>query len=206
MSWKRVFDILLSVLAILLVAPIMLAMAAIIKLDSDGPVFFRQDRLGRFGRKFKIIKFRSMHVSSDLVGPKVTVEGDPRITRVGRIIRSCKLDELPQFFNVLVGDMSFVGPRPEVEEFVRLHPPAAREVILSVRPGVTDPASLYYFDESKILEQSSDPVESYITEILPAKRRIYISYVNSIGFRTDMRIIYNTGRYVLLSILKRAFR
>ena len=184
---KRLFDMAASGIGLLLLAPLLLALAVWIKCDSAGPVFFLQERVGLHGKLFRIIKFRSMRQHH--AGPQITVGEDARITRSGRFIRAYKLDELPQLINVLLGDMSLVGPRPEVPRYVALYPADVREEVLSVRPGMTDLASVQYRSESDLLAASSDPELTYTTVILPAKLALYQQYVRQRSLWLDVRII-----------------
>ena len=184
---KRLFDMAASGIGLLLLAPLLLALAVWIKCDSAGPVFFLQERVGLHGKLFRIIKFRSMRQNNS--GPQITVGADARITRSGRFIRAYKLDELPQLINVLLGDMSLVGPRPEVPRYVALYPADVREEALSVRPGMTDLASVQYRSESDLLAASSDPERTYTTVILPAKLALYQQYVRQRSLWLDVRII-----------------
>ncbi|MEO3712036.1 sugar transferase [Roseateles flavus] len=189
---KRLFDILASALGLLLLSPLLLFVALWIKWDSPGPVMFRQERVGRFGRPFRIHKFRSMRVDAPALGPQITIGEDPRITASGRFIRRSKLDELPQLWDVLRGAMSLVGPRPEVPRYVALYPPALREIVLSVRPGITDPASLAFRNESELLAASADPERTYVEEILPAKLALMVDYVESASLGGDLRWVWRT--------------
>lgn len=191
-SWalKRAFDVAAAALGLLLLSPLLLLLALWVKLDSPGPVFFRQERVGRHGQPFRICKFRSMRADHD--GPPITVGDDARITRSGRFIRACKFDELPQLINVLLGDMSLVGPRPEVPRYVALYPADVRDEVLSVRPGITDWASVQYRSESALLAASSDPQATYIHVILPAKLALCQRYVRERSFWLDLRIIAQT--------------
>jgi len=182
-------------LAILL--PLFLAIAALIKLDSPGPVFFWQERVGRGGKIFRILKFRSMERDSLKKGLQITVANDQRITRMGRSLRKYKLDELPQLLNVLNGDMSLVGPRPETPRYVALYPEEARGVVLSVRPGITDEASIEFSDEGSLLAQVEDPEWTYIHEIMPRKIAIYERYVANQNVLGDLRIIMRTLKRIL---------
>ena len=184
---KRLFDMVAASIGLLLLAPLLLALAVWIKCDSAGPVFFLQERVGLHGKLFRIIKFRSMRQNNS--GPQITVGADARITRSGRFIRAYKLDELPQLINVLLGDMSLVGPRPEVPRYVALYPADVREEVLSVRPGMTDLASVQYRSESDLLAASSDPELTYTTVILPAKLALYQQYVRQRSLWLDVRII-----------------
>ena len=187
LALKRAFDLAASSIGLLLLSPLLLALAAWIRLDSPGPVFFRQERIGLRGRPFRIYKFRSMRV--DHSGPQITVGADDRITRSGHIIRAYKLDELPQLLNVFLGDMSLVGPRPEVPRYVALYPADVRAEVLSVRPGITDLASVQYRSESTLLAQSADPERTYVDTILPAKLELCRQYVRERSLGLDLKII-----------------
>lgn len=191
---KRLFDSLFSAGALLVLVPLLLAVAIWIKLDSPGPIFFRQVRIGLGGKPFKIFKFRSMHSDAQMFGPQLTVGDDTRITRAGILIRKYKIDEFPQFINVLLGHMSLVGPRPEVPRYVALYPPAMRDVVLSVRPGITDLASIAYRDESNFLAQSADPERTYVEQVLPAKLALCERYVRERSFFGDLAIIGRSMR------------
>lgn len=186
---KRLFDIVFAALALLLLCPLLLAVALWVRLDSPGPVLFRQRRVGRGGRPFDIFKFRTMAAGAEAVGPQITVGADTRITRAGAWLRRAKLDELPQFYNVLRGDMSVVGPRPEVPRYVALYPPEVRTAVLSVRPGITDLASIAFRDESALLARSADPERTYVEQILPAKLDYALQYMRSHTLWLDLRII-----------------
>ena len=202
MSAKRLFDLLLASVGLLLLAPLLLLIALWIKLDSSGPVWFRQQRVGRYGALFRIHKFRTMHVARRDDGtvdqaidvPLITVGTDPRITHAGQFLRRSKLDELPQLIDVLVGTMSLVGPRPEVPRYVALYPQHLRDKVLSVRPGITDPASIEYRDENALLARASDPERVYIEEVMPAKLRHSARYVETMSLMTDLRLIGATLR------------
>ena len=188
---KRLFDIVSSGIGLLCLAPIFVVMAIWIKLDSRGPVFYRQTRVGRYGRDFRIFKFRSMRVGSDK-GRQITVgERDPRITRSGYFIRRYKIDELPQLINVFLGDMSIVGPRPEVRKYVDLYSEEQRKVF-QVRPGITDLASIKYRNENELLSQVDDPDTYYIDVIMPDKLAINLEYIRHQSFMGDIKIIFNT--------------
>ena len=187
---KRLFDIVASALGLLLLSPLLIAVAVWIKLDSRGPVMFRQERVGRFGQPFMIHKFRTMRV--DNTGLQITVGADMRITGAGRFLRASKLDELPQLWDVLRGAMSLVGPRPEVPRYVALYPADLRETVLSVRPGITDLASIEYRDESAVLARAADPERAYVDEVLPAKLALSARYVREASFFGDMRLILAT--------------
>jgi len=187
---KRALDIFASAAGLLALSPLF-AMAALgLKLTSRGPVFFRQIRIGRKGLPFSVLKFRSMYIR-DSVGSPITVAGDERITPVGRLLRRFKLDELPQLLNVLRGDMSIVGPRPEVPAYVERYTPEQR-MVLSVRPGITDPSSLVYRREEEILAAASDPEHFYRTCILPDKIARSGAYLQNVTFCSDVRIIWKT--------------
>ena len=192
MALKRALDIFGSALGLLILLPVLIIVGIIIKLDSPGPVFFRQERLGQRGRRFRILKFRSMVVGAAHTGTALTVCADRRITRAGMFLRRTKLDELPQLINVLAGDMSIVGPRPEVAEFVKFYTPNQRAIILSMRPGMTDYAAILFRDESSLLGQGRDPVEVYRREIMPAKFACYERYSREIGLVNDLSIIFAT--------------
>lgn len=188
---KRLFDIVSSGIGLLCLAPVFVVMAIWIKLDSRGPVFYRQTRVGRYGRDFRIFKFRSMRVGSDK-GRQITVgERDPRITRFGYFIRRYKIDELPQLINVFLGDMSVVGPRPEVRKYVDLYSEEQRKVF-QVRPGITDLASIKYRNENELLSQVDDPDSYYIDVIMPDKLTINLEYIRHQSFMGDIKIIFNT--------------
>ena len=189
---KRAFDVLLSGIGLLLLSPLLLAMALAVKLDSPGPVFYRQERVGRHGRVFRIHKFRTMHHNPQGLGLQITVGRDPRITRVGAWLRDTKLDELAQLIDVWLGDMSLVGPRPEVPRYVAHYPAGLKEKVLSVRPGITDIASIEYRDESRILAQARDPEQAYIHEVLPHKLALQAAYVDQASVWLDIRLIVRT--------------
>ncbi len=186
---KRVFDIVVSATALLVAAPLLLVIAVLIVLDSKGPVFFRQRRIGQHGHPFSILKFRTMVVNAAAVGPRLTQKRDPRITHLGQLLRWLKLDELPQLINVLRGDMSLVGPRPEDPYFVARYTPAQREV-LTVRPGIVGPSQIRGRDELEMYpEDVTDPEEYYVERILPEKLAIDLDYVRSCTLRGDLRLI-----------------
>jgi lipopolysaccharide/colanic/teichoic acid biosynthesis glycosyltransferase len=192
MAMKRILDVVGSALGLLLLLPVLAVVAVIIKLDSPGPIFFRQERVGWGGRTFRIFKFRSMAVGAARAGTALTVRDDTRITRVGMFLRKSKLDEFPQFINVLAGDMSIVGPRPEVPEFMKLYTPDQRAIILSMKPGITDYAAILFRDESSLLDGKCDPIDVYRREIMPAKFACYERYRREIGVLNDLRIILAT--------------
>jgi lipopolysaccharide/colanic/teichoic acid biosynthesis glycosyltransferase len=188
---KRTFDILASLVGLVLLAPIGLLVALAIKLDSRGPVFFRQVRMGLNFQPFRIYKFRTMVAEAPALGAQITAGADPRITRVGAFLRKSKFDELPQLINVLLGDMSLVGPRPEVPKYVEIFADDYRD-ILSVRPGITDPASLKYRDESAVLAAVADPEAAYIEQILPEKIALARQYIARSSFFYDLQVILQT--------------
>ena len=189
---KRLLDVIGSVLGLIILMPALIAVGIIIKLDSPGPVFFRQERLGLGGRTFRIWKFRSMVVGAARFGTALTVHADSRITRTGMFLRRTKLDELPQLLNVLAGDMSIVGPRPEVPEFMKFYSPDQRAIILSMRPGLTDYAAILFRDESSLLDHNRDPIEVYRREIMPLKFACYERYSREIGVLNDLGIVFAT--------------
>ncbi len=188
---KRIFDIIASGTGLLILSPLFLILAIWIKLDSQGPVFYRQVRVGKNNKDFKIFKFRSMRVGSDK-GSLVTIGGhDSRITRSGYIIRKYKFDELPQLINVFIGDMSLVGPRPEVRHYVNYWTPEQMHV-LDVRPGITDPASIKFRNENELMEKAEDPEDYYINVIMQEKLRLYLEYVQHHSFVGDIFLIFKT--------------
>lgn len=188
---KRLFDLIASGCGLLVLSPIFLVLAAWVKLDSSGPVFYRQIRVGRGNKDFKLFKFRSMRVGSDKSG-LITVGGrDPRVTRSGYYIRKYKLDELPQLINVFLGDMSLVGPRPEVRKYVEMYTPEQMHV-LDVRPGITDMASICYRNENEILEKADNPEQYYRDVIMQDKLKINLEYVNKHSFIGDILLIFKT--------------
>ncbi|POZ61387.1 sugar transferase [Chromobacterium alticapitis] len=188
---KRLFDIAASGLGLAVLALPLLAVALWVKLDSPGPVFFRQVRVGRGGALFRIHKFRTMQVDTERQG-QLTVGADSRITGAGRLLRKTKLDELPQLLDVLFGDMSLVGPRPEVPKYVAHYPAEAKDIVLSVRPGITDWASIRMIDENEILGRAADPERAYIDEVLPEKLGYYVRYAETHSLCEDIRIIVAT--------------
>lgn len=187
---KRGFDLVASALMLFVTWPLFVALTVAIRLDSRGPAIYRQERVGLRGETFRIHKFRSMSMDHD--GALVSAAGDGRVTRVGRLLRKSKLDELPQILDVLVGHMSFVGPRPEVPRYVDMWPTGRREVILSVRPGITDPASIALRNEADELAVAKDPERYYIESLLPRKTAAYVDYVNNRSFVGDLVLIART--------------
>lgn len=188
---KRCFDIFFSLLGILFLLLLFLFVAIAIKCSSKGPVLFKQERVGKNGKTFKIWKFRSMVVDAEAKGRQITTDGDSRITKVGKFIRKTKIDELPQLFNVLSGKMSFVGPRPEVPRYVELYTEEQRKV-LTVKPGITDLASIEYRNENDLLKEAEDSDRKYIEEIMPAKLELNLKYIEKAGFFYDIGLIFKT--------------
>lgn len=189
---KRLFDLVASGIGLLLLAPVFAVIAIVIKRESPGSVFFRQERVGLHGRTFRIHKFRTMVTSGEGKGPLITIGADRRITASGAFLRKYKLDELAQLVDVFVGDMSLVGPRPEVPKYVALYPADVRDTVLSVRPGITDLASIEYKDENALLGQSDDPERTYVEEVMPAKLRYCVEYVRNRSIWLDLCIIFRT--------------
>ena len=193
---KRLFDIVASCIWLVVLSPLLLAVAIWIKLDSKGPVFYRQVRVGRYNKDFRIFKFRSMRMGSDK-GSLVTIGGrDPRVTRSGYFIRKYKLDELPQLLNVLLGDMSLVGPRPEVRHYVNYWT-AEQMHVLDVRPGLTDPASIKFRNENDLLGAVEDPEAYYINVIMQEKIKLYLQYVENASFWYDLKLLFKTLKVIV---------
>ena len=189
---KRGFDIVLPSILLIILSPVLLAAGLAVKLSSPGPVFFRQERVGRMNRPFPIFKFRSMVKNADKIGAEITVgHDDPRITKVGHILRITRADEFPQLLNIIRGDMSLVGPRPEVRRYVDHYTPEMMATLL-IRPGITGTASIAFRNENDMLSGQDDPEEYYIYSILPEKMRINLEYVRHISFRGDIRILLDT--------------
>ena len=194
---KRTFDVVASGLGLIVLSPLFVVLAIWIKADSKGPVFYRQVRVGRHNRDFRLYKFRSMRPDSDKKG-LITVGGhDPRVTRSGYYIRKYKLDELPQLINVFLGDMSLVGPRPEVRKYVDMYTPEQMHV-LDVRPGITSLASIRYRNENDILAKASDPDRAYVTQVMPDKIAIDLEYVPKASLLTDIRLIFMTFKEIIV--------
>jgi lipopolysaccharide/colanic/teichoic acid biosynthesis glycosyltransferase len=187
---KRIFDIIVSIIILLIFFPVGIVLACWILIESKGGVFYRQERIGKFGKPFLILKFRSMRKDADKLG-KLTVGRDPRITQSGHFLRKFKLDEFPQFINVLKGEMSIVGPRPEVKEFVDLYTEDQRQV-LNVKPGITDYASVEYFNENELLGKSEDPHKTYVEVIMPAKIELNKKYIAKPTLGNDLSIMWRT--------------
>jgi lipopolysaccharide/colanic/teichoic acid biosynthesis glycosyltransferase len=193
---KRLFDILLSSIGLLLLQPLFVVAAIMIKVDSAGPIFFKQERIGKNFRRFRIYKFRTMVVDAEEKGLRITSGGDCRVTRVGRMLRKFKIDELPQLLNVLKGDMSLVGPRPEVEEYVTLYEEDYREILKS-RPGITDVSSIIFREEEAVLKNQVDPEGYYKRILLPEKIRLAKEYIGNSSFSYDLKLVLNTLHRIL---------
>jgi lipopolysaccharide/colanic/teichoic acid biosynthesis glycosyltransferase len=194
---KRTLDIVGATLGLVALAPLLALIALAVRLDGSGPVFFRQFRVGRDGRSFNILKFRSMTVNAESAGPHLTVHGDRRVTQVGRLLRAAKLDELPQLLNVLKGDMSLVGPRPETPDLLAHYTPADRALMLSLRPGMTDYASILLRNESVLLARQTDPDRFYREKLAPFKAALCARYLRRLSITTDLRIVFATALVVL---------
>ena len=189
---KRWFDLLVAAVGLFVLSPLLFLVACAIVIDSGWPVFFRQERVGLAGRPFRILKFRTMASRPGGPGLAITVSGDLRVTRLGRLLRRAKLDELPQLWNVVTGDMSLVGPRPEVPKYVACYPDEVRGIVQSVRPGITDDAAIEFVDESDLLAHAADPERAYLDVILPRKLALYVRYVESRTFFGDVGILART--------------
>ena len=194
--FKITFDIVASFVGLIVLSPVLAVLAIAIKLDSRGPIFYRGERVGFRGKRFRIFKFRTMVVGADRIGGPSTAAGDPRVTRVGRFLRSVKLDEFPQLINVLKREMSIVGPRPEVPYYVAMFT-EEEKAILEVRPGITDWASIWNSDEAALLAGSPDPEKKYIEEVRPHKIRLQLEYVRNHSFATDLRILWETCKVLV---------
>ena len=205
MAAKRFFDLTVAAAGLIVLSPVLLVLAVWIKLDDGGPVFYRGVRVGRNGRPFRVVKFRTMRVDAEAVGGSSTASDDVRITRVGRWLRRSKVDELPELANVLRGEMSLVGPRPEVQEYVRLMTEEERAV-LSVRPGLTDWATLWNSDEGAVLAGATDPEKAYLELIRPEKIRLQLEYVRNRSFLTDLVILVQTVAAIVLRTKPEALR
>jgi lipopolysaccharide/colanic/teichoic acid biosynthesis glycosyltransferase len=192
MSAKRLFDLFWATLGLVVLSPLFLVVAMWIKLDSAGSVFFRQTRVGRFEKPFRIYKFRTMVADAEKKGLQLTAGKDPRITPSGEFLRRTKIDELPQLINVVKGEMSLVGPRPEVPKYVEYYPDEAKKVVFSLRPGITDYAAIHFRNENDILEGSEDPEKVYLQEILPEKVSLYLKYASGRSLWIDFLLILGT--------------
>lgn len=195
---KRIFDIIFSFIGLIVSLPVLIFVALWIKLDSKGPVFYRGTRIGRNSKLFKMFKFRTMVVNADKLGGPSTASDDPRLTKVGNFLKKYQLDELPQLIDVLIGNMSLVGPRPEVPFYVDMMTEEEKKIILSVRPGITDLASLWDFHEGEILKGSPDPEKTYQEKIRPEKLRLQIKYVKERSFLGDIKIIMETVKKIFI--------
>ena len=193
---KRFFDITSSVAVLLILSPVLILIALVISIDSKGGAFYKQERIGKNNKPFKLLKFRSMRRSSDR-GSKITIGKDPRITKIGAFIRQYKIDELPQLINIVKGDMSVVGPRPEVKQYVNLYSDEQLKV-LAVKPGLTDFASIAYFNEQELLGKAEDPHEMYVETIMPQKLKLNLEYIEKKNFKTDLLIIVRTISRIFL--------
>lgn len=198
MLLKRIFDVTLALIGLALLSPIFAIISLVILLSSEGPIFFRQLRVGQYGIPFRIHKFRTMIVDAEKNGLKITVGNDNRITPIGKFLRKSKLDELPQLIDVLLGKMSFVGPRPEVPEYVAQYPLTIKNKVLSIRPGITDRASIEMIDENTILAKSSNPEITYVNEILPIKLKYACDYIDNYSLVEDIKIIIDTLKKIVL--------
>ena len=192
----RLFDIVFSFLGLVITSPFLIVIAILVKIDSKGPVFYRQVRVGKNSIDFKIYKFRTMHINSDKLGLLTVGDRDPRVTTIGYVLRKYKLDELPQLINVFIGNMSFVGPRPEVRKYVELYSDSDIE-ILSVKPGITDYASIKYRNEAEAMKNSNQPEQTYINEIMPEKIKLNKVYIANHNLITDIKIILMTIKVIL---------
>ncbi|HQW23104.1 MAG TPA: sugar transferase [Bacteroidia bacterium] len=193
----RFFDIVFSLTGLIVFSPILFVISVMIVLDSSGPIIFRQWRVGKNNTDFRLFKFRTMNINSDKMGLITVGSRDPRITRTGIFLRRFKLDELPQLLNVLLGQMSLVGPRPEVRRYADLYTPALQTIVLSVRPGITDFASIEYSNENELLSKVTDPEHFYINEVLPAKIKLNLIFIENPTFGNYMRIIFRTVGKIL---------
>lgn len=189
---KRLFDLFFVIPGLLVLAPVLLLIALLIKIKDGGNVLFKQVRVGRHGKNFEVLKFRTMVLNAESLGDKVTTGDDPRITSIGHVLRKYKFDELPQLINVLKGEMSLVGPRPEVPEYVEFYSDDVREIVLSVPPGMTDRASIEFVNENEILSGSTDPVNDYKNKVLPIKLDFYVDYVKQRSIWLDFTLIIKT--------------
>ena len=185
---KRVFDVVVSCMALLILSPLLFVIAVAIKIDSDGPVLFKQERVGLNGQRFEIYKFRTMVANAANLGPNITTRNDPRITRVGAFLRRWYLDELPQLINVLKGEMSIVGPRPETPEYVDLYTSEQRQV-LSVKPGMAGLATIVYRNEEQLLAESHDPEAFYIEHVMPERLKLELEYVKNQSLLYDLKLL-----------------
>ncbi len=188
---KRAFDLVFASLGLVALSPMLFVIAAAVKLSDGGPVLFKQERVGLHGKTFRILKFRTMFVGAERTGRQITAAGDQRITRIGRFLRKAKFDELPQLWNVLRGQMSFVGPRPEVPRYVQMYSPEQR-AILELLPGITDLASITFYREEEILAKSANPEQTYVHEVMPEKIRLNLEYASTGNLKSDFQLIVMT--------------
>jgi len=189
---KRLFDLVFVIPGLIILSPVFLVVGFLIKSKDGGSIFFKQTRVGKEGKYFKVLKFRTMVVDAENLGAKVTTGNDPRITPVGAFLRKYKLDELPQLLNVLMGNMSLVGPRPEVPEYVEFYPQETKDIIFSVHPGITDTASIEFVNENELLTDSKDPIEDYKNKVLPIKLGYSMDYVKTRSLWVDFKLILKT--------------
>jgi len=189
---KRLFDLVFVIPGLIILSPVFLVVGFLIKSKDGGSIFFKQTRVGKEGKHFKVLKFRTMVVDAEKLGAKVTTGNDPRITPVGAFLRKYKLDELPQLLNVLMGNMSLVGPRPEVPEYVEFYPQETKDIIFSVHPGITDTASIEFVNENELLTDSKDPIEDYKNKVLPIKLEYSMDYVKTRSLWVDFKLILKT--------------
>jgi len=188
---KRIFDFIASLIGLILLSPFLVIIGVLVKISDKGPIFYRSKRVGQNFKPFYLLKFRTMVVNAEELGPSVTKGGDQRITKIGKFLRKYKLDELPQLWNVVKGELSLVGPRPEVEKYISFYKDDYKE-ILKIRPGITDYAAIKFKNEEEILAKFEDVEKAYIENVLPAKIKLYKTYLNEIGFLTDLKIIFKT--------------
>jgi lipopolysaccharide/colanic/teichoic acid biosynthesis glycosyltransferase len=188
---KRIFDFIASLIGLILLSPFLVIISVLVKISDKGPVFYRSKRVGQNFKPFYLLKFRTMVVNAEELGPSVTKGGDQRITKIGRFLRKTKLDELPQLWNVVKGELSIVGPRPEVEKYISFYKDDYKE-ILKIRPGITDYAAIKFRNEEEILAKFEDVEKAYIENVLPEKIKLYKTYLNEIGFLTDLKVIFKT--------------
>ena len=199
LALKRAFDITAAAAGLAATAPLLAVIAVAVRRTSPGPALFRQTRVGKDGEPFEMLKFRTMNVQAEgETGPQITAEGDARITRIGRVLRRTKLDELPELVNILRGEMSLVGPRPEVPKYVRYYSEADRAAVHRVRPGLTDPATVRFRSEEELLARTPNPETAYLQDVLPTKIQMYREYLDNASFVGDLRILGETARVVLL--------
>lgn len=194
---KRAFDIISAIIGLLILAPFLIVVSFLVYISSPGPIFFRQERIGLNGKMFKLNKFRTMISKKGAENGHFDIGNTSRVTTFGKLLRKSKFDELPQLINVLVGDMSLVGPRPEVKKWTEVYPDKWK-IVLTVKPGITDNASILFRNEEEILIKSSNPEETYKNEILPAKLDYYIDYINNQSFWGDIKIIFKTLKHIIL--------